>query len=222
MNSNEYDDDYDDQYDYDVHYFVDASNYRMDATFNDDNDNDVQPSPPSSAAAHPGKMDYDAIRTYNRTMKDIESDQEYWNHNRNMNRNTTTTPTMNSESSDRTGAKQYRGPDLMRGGRTPNPNNTPPPTNANSSSSGGAAAGRGRGGRGGNNGRGRGAMSGKSSQPPTLTNTNTSTTASTNAAVNTKPTPPPVVSNLRHKARVLDKRRDQQKKEQMKRTGGAS
>jgi hypothetical protein len=200
MNANEYDDDYDDQYDYDVHYFVDASK-EMDTTFDDQ--------PPDRL------MDYDAIRTYNRTMKDIESDQEYWNQNRNMNRNTNTnnaTPTMTMESSDRTDSKQYRGPDLLRGGRIPHPHNHP------QTSSG---TGRGRG-RGGNGGRGRGAANSGSQPPqsqPTAQKTTTggsTTTTTTDAAVNTKAATP----NLRHKARVLDKRRDQQKKAQMKRTGG--
>jgi hypothetical protein len=120
---------------------------------------------------------YDAIRTYNRTMKQVETEQQFWNSNRNTNsRNTSALIQGNgTENNVEIEAKVYRGPDLMRGGRTP----------------------------GGRGGGGRGSIKkGEETAKPTKNDT----------ADASKP-------NLRHKARVLDKRRDQQKKAQTKRTG---
>ncbi len=169
--ANEYDDDYDDQYDYDVHYFVDAANDR-DSTYD-----------------RPDQ--YEAVRTYNRTMKEIESDQEFWNTNRNTNRPGPTNGSSAASNSNRPtdNSKQYRGPDLLRGGRTPH----------HDRNNGGGGRGRGKG--------------GPPTPPAASTTTSTATTPSPNNSA------PVTASNSRHKARVLDKRRDQQKKAQMKRAG---
>ena len=182
--ANEYDDDYDDQYDYDVHYFVDAANDR-DSTYD-----------------RPDQ--YEAVLTYNRTMKEIESDQEFWNTNRNTNRpgpTNSSSAALNSnhatDDDDNTKQQQYRGPDLLRGGRTPHGNNR----------------------NHGGGGRGRGKGKNGPPIPPPAASTSTATNA--NPATNPSPnhTGPVTASNARHKARVLDKRRDQQKKAQMKRAG---
>jgi CUE domain len=148
----EYDDDYDDQYD-DIDGFMVGN---VDAKLYDD--------------------DYNAILTYNRAMKEVEVEQEFWNENRNTNakiRGTTGT----TEGSE---GKAYRGPDLIRGGRIPG---------------------------------GRISTGGGRELPSDDKEDKNSTISSGDKKDGTKK------PNLRHKGRVLDKRRDQQKKAQMKRTG---
>jgi hypothetical protein len=165
----EYDDDYDDQYD-DI--MGEGANAVPDNFLYDD---------------------FDAIRAYNTTLKSVEAESAFWNENRNTNR----PPRKNDDRSMSTieqdephdgqgnQAKQYRGPDKMRGGRIP---------------------GRGR----GREGRGQ-----QQQQPKKKSNDPASTTDHPSGGIPSKNKP-----NLRAKSHKLDKRREQQKKAQAKRSDG--
>jgi hypothetical protein len=178
MRHDEYEDDYDDQYD------------DMDG---------------GGAGNIDVPDDYEAIRTYNRVLRGIESEQGYFDEIRNTNRDgRQRTPAPQGQAKqaegsddgnqsgdgdggdDNDGGKTFRGPDKMRGGRIP---------------------GAGRGGRG--RGRQNSAAPAATAAGAAGTNTEKATTAGGGTA---KP-------NLRSKERKLDKRRDQQKKAQVKRAG---
>jgi CUE domain len=155
---NEYDDDYDDQYD-DVDGVVTGN---VDVELYDSNN-------------------YDAIRSYNRTLKQVETEQRFWSVNRNT--NYASSSAIKSEETN-TEERKYRGPDLMRGGRTPG-------------------------------GRGGGRNSRNHDSDATTAKQVASGSSEPNGDINRTSAKP----NHRQKARVLEKRRDQQKKAQMKRTG---
>jgi hypothetical protein len=93
----EYDDDYDDQYD------------------------DVGEDAVGGADTGMYDVDYDAIRTYNRITRAIESEDAFWNDIQNTNRQTTTnasTMAIKAGEEDTTSdEKLYRGPDKGKGGR---------------------------------------------------------------------------------------------------------
>lgn len=81
---------------------------RSDVEYNDDYD-DQYDDVDEIGGADTGlyDVDYDAIRTYNRVLKGVVDEQEYWEANRNLNRQ----PAQQEKSF---------GPDKMRGGRIPN------------------------------------------------------------------------------------------------------
>jgi hypothetical protein len=134
--------------------------------------------------------DFAAIKTYNRFLKQVESEQQFWEENRNLNREP---PKMKK---DDAGEKTYRGPDKLRGGRVPDAarggrggrgqerrgrgSKSPKRDDKSSDKNGPAAAGRG-------DSTGRGAASGR--------------------------------TNPRHKANKMASRRDKQKKAAAKRSG---
>jgi hypothetical protein len=181
MRHDEYEDDYDDQYD------------DMDG---------------GGAGNVDVPDDYEAIMTYNRVLRGIESEQGYFDEIRNTNRDgRQRQPARQGQAKqaegsddgnqsgdgddgdDNDGGKTFRGPDKMRGGRIP---------------------GAGRGGRG----RGRHSAAPAATAAGAGTNLEKATTTDGGTATNSAAKP-----NLRSKQRKLDKRRDQQKKAQVKRAG---
>jgi CUE domain len=186
MRHDEYEDDYDDQYD-----DMDGGAGNVDIP-----------------------DDYEAVRTYNRVLRGIEAEQTFFDDIRNSNRDGRQLPqaalrpgqAKKTEGSDanksdeedgdvpkRSGEKMFRGPDRLRGGRTP-----------------------GAGGRGGGRGRGRqGPATGVDTAAATTTNNQNAATANGGGGAATKPTQ----SNVKSKQRKLAKRRDQQKNAQVKRAG---
>lgn len=147
--------------------------------------------------------DYHAVLAYNRVVKQAVAEQSFWQDNRNTNRSNHQNNNNNNKdggtSETSAAATKYRGPDKMRGGRIP---------------------GRGRGG----GGRGREEdLSGDKSRSSAAADTGASSSAA-------QPNPPVANNhnkkgddggkpNLRQKARRLDRRKEQQKKAQVKRTG---
>lgn len=182
-NHDEYDDDYDDQYD-DMEGVGNADGGLYD--------------------------DYEAIRIYNRTLKQVVAEQDYWEQSKSTNRspNSQDPDSRNSsigENASQHSAKQttFRGPDKMRGGRLP---------------------GHGAGGRGRSSGRSNGG--GRTDTPSGNANRNGANNAQHNVpgAEKKPPSSDPNKSgdnkpNLRQKDRNLSKRRDQQKKAAVQRTG---
>jgi CUE domain len=186
MRHDEYEDDYDDQYD-----DMDGGAGNVDIP-----------------------DDYEAVRTYNRVLRGIEAEQTFFDDIRNSNRDGRQQPqaalrpgqAKKTEGSDanksdeedgdepkRSGEKMFRGPDRLRGGRTP-----------------------GAGGRGGGRGRGRqGPAVGDNTAAAAATTTNNQNAATANGRAAAKPTQP----NVKSKQRKLAKRRDQQKNAQVKRAG---
>jgi hypothetical protein len=84
----EYDDDHDDQYD------------------------ELEP------AADAGADDYDTIMAYNRVLRSVEREGEFWEGERNANRGG------GVGADDPTPQRPYRGPDKLKGGRVPHPSNS--------------------------------------------------------------------------------------------------
>ncbi|KAL7462107.1 hypothetical protein ACHAXS_002502 [Conticribra weissflogii] len=164
----EYDDDYDDQYDGigddggmaggiggmdEGLYDVDIHNVHM-----------AQGS--SRYDGSKGKNEQDMWRKYNRLVKDVDAESQFWEENRNMNRESgrihSKPPTVKNtdeegehEESD---VKNYRGPDKGKGGRLIGPDGRYLPIQRGGKKGrgggGGDAGGRGRGDRGGRGGRG--------------------------------------------------------------------
>jgi hypothetical protein len=141
--------------------------------------------------------DYDAVLVYNRVAKQEEAEMLYWEQSRSSNRSSRP---RNLEKDDQsqltpeTSERRYRGPDKMSGGRMPGRH----------------------GGRSGQGGR-HGIRSTNTNGDQTVPNSTGLTTASaptdaSSIASGAKP-------NLRQKERNLSKRRDQQKKAAVYRTG---
>lgn len=216
-----YDDDYDDQYD-DQYYDGGAGGLigNNDNTLYDKYDS-------STKNKNDADINYKAIKLYNQTMKEIESDVSFWESNKNTNR-TSKQPINNNKNNDddnNKSDKQYKGPDKLRGGRIPRPQQQQqqqPRSNQNADSNDDSDRHRGeiegRGGRGGGGrvagrggrGRGRGGRGGDLETPVGATTVATSTAA---GAAATMP------KNSRQKERNLAKRREQQKKAMYKQSG---
>jgi hypothetical protein len=141
--------------------------------------------------------DYEAVLVYNRVAKQEEAEMLYWKQSRSSNRSS---EPRNQERDDQsqitpeTSERKYRGPDKMRGGRIPGRH----------------------GGRSGQGGR-HGNRSTNTNGDHTVPNSTGRTAASapTDATANASGAKP----NLRQKERNLGKRRDQQKKAAIHRTG---
>lgn len=174
----EYNDDYDDQFD-----ACEGVAVTLEKGVYDDNNIDCD--------------SYDAIRTYNRVLKGIESEQSFWEGHRNTNRMSPA-----AKARDASGNKIYRGPDKGRGGRIPGRNGGR-----------GRSSGRG-GGRRGPSFKDDGSANPSHGHAPTAGDTNQSSGATSQDSNN--------VGNKiqKSKARKIADRKNQQKKALAKRSVG--
>ena len=161
--------------------------------YNDDYDDQYDDTEGIGAADVGLYDDYDAVKAYNRAVKQVEQDQQFWEDNRNTNRNTQ--PSTKKNKSSENGGNPYRGPDKMKGGRVPQ-------------------AGRGgqqsRGGRGGGRGRRRTNVSSGEDSEAQAPGTTSGGTSNQNSGKKGK---------TKAKQRQMANRRDRRKKATAKRSG---
>jgi hypothetical protein len=158
--------------------------------------------------------DYDAVRTYNRLVRDDEREAAFWQEQRNLNQRQTRNKAKQSENGsnndddddkdDNTNHK-YRGPDKLRGGRLPKP---PPPTTAGTAGKKGKSKGKSGGGSAGSSTPSQ--AGGSTAQAPKK---------DSNGKSNSDSGQPPSRAAQRHKDRKLANRRAKQRQSMNKRTG---
>jgi hypothetical protein len=249
----EYDDDYDDQYDdFSATGLIGDNDAGLLDNDNDNNENSASNGnkwnkkksnnkkkndivATSNRSVKKNDEYYDAIHVYNQAMKDIVSDQTYWQQNQNLNHRQSKNHSSNANHNDNNDPlpqpqTRYRGPDKLKGGRIAKYSNqqtnssngslAEDPDHHSASSHHGGRGGRGRQqpqqqqqGRGG---RGRGGRDGRG-QPAESTSVGTTTHPNGSATTTNGNLPP--IKNSRQKERNLAKRRDQQKKSMYNQSG---
>ncbi|GKY97896.1 hypothetical protein MPSEU_000747600 [Mayamaea pseudoterrestris] len=175
-----YNDDYDDQWDNDHEY--DAPNVGL---YDNDEAETSKRSGGKSTAT-----DYESVLLYNKALKQVEADQQFWQETANTN----IRATGNGNDIAGSDSKTFRGPDKLRGGRVP--------------------------GRGGGGGRGRGMAAGRGGpQPPQSASEATTSGQGSSADQPATTEGDSKTFSKRRKENQMAKRKDKQRQAMAKRSG---
>ena len=165
--------------------------------YNDDYDDQYDD---TEGFAVPDNTSYDVVHTYNRVLKQVVEDQQFWQDNRNTNKKFPVQQKKKDKTKEE--GKAYRGPDKLKGGRI-----------LQSDARGGGGGGRGRGGRGrGGRGTPKPNSSSANAKDPSSKSDQQKQQQGGEAGNGQK-------GNTRAKERKMANRRDRQRKAAAKRTG---